>query len=134
MKEYERALAFVQESHASSDTSGVEQRLSNLNSELQTVSVVAKWSNTTNEKTPTEFDIVSRKLALESLEVNFFPLSVNVLAGAVDWSKLTTLTLLSCPLSDNLWLYLRRAYTPRPPQGNLANVQLKYALSLRRIR
>lgn len=52
------------------------------------------------------------KLGLENLELERVPLSVEVLQHAIDWSKLTSLTLLHCQTHESLWKALRREYSP----------------------
>lgn len=54
-----------------------------------------------------------KKLRLEVLELEKVPLSVQVLQKTVDWSVLTSLTLLNCELDEDLWKALRRTYAPR---------------------
>ncbi|KIX93418.1 uncharacterized protein Z520_10837 [Fonsecaea multimorphosa CBS 102226] len=54
----------------------------------------------------------ARKLQLETLELERVCLSIAVLSKAVDWSRLTTLTLLGCRNHDQLWKALRKRFTP----------------------
>lgn len=58
-------------------------------------------------------DSRSRRLRLETLELERIPLSVNVLQKTVDWPVLTTLTLFNCGDHERLWKALRRTYSPR---------------------
>jgi len=53
-----------------------------------------------------------RKLQLTTLEVERVYLSVAVLSRAIDWSRLTTLTLLDCRNHEQLWKALRKRFTP----------------------
>ncbi|KAH0843748.1 F-box domain protein [Fonsecaea pedrosoi] len=53
-----------------------------------------------------------RKLQLETLELERVYLSIAVLSKAIDWSRLTTLTLLGCRNHDQLWKALRKRFTP----------------------
>ena len=55
-----------------------------------------------------------RKLRLETLELERVPMSVHVLQKTIDWTILTSLTLLNCESDDELWKALRRTYTPKP--------------------
>ena len=55
-----------------------------------------------------------RKLRLEVLELERIPMCVSVLQKTVDWTVLTSLTLLNCDSDEELWKALRRTYTPRP--------------------
>ena len=134
VKEYERALEFTNETHSSMDTSTVNERLSKLNDGFQTVSIRAQPRPAGDTKPPSEFHIVNKKLVLDALMMSHFPLSIPTLSGALDWSRLTRLTVLSCPLSDNLWAMLRRVYTPKAPADGSCYVQLQYPLALRGIR
>ncbi|MCJ1248512.1 hypothetical protein MMC30_005730 [Trapelia coarctata] len=54
-----------------------------------------------------------KKLRLEVLELEKVPLSVQVLQKTIDWSVLTSLTLLNCESDEDLWKALRRTYAPR---------------------
>ncbi|KAL8805434.1 MAG: hypothetical protein Q9182_002000 [Xanthomendoza sp. 2 TL-2023] len=54
-----------------------------------------------------------RRLRLEVLELERVNLAVPVLQRAVDWSNVTTLTLLHCDSHEQLWKAFRRTYTPR---------------------
>ncbi|KAL8820008.1 MAG: hypothetical protein Q9223_001679 [Gallowayella weberi] len=54
-----------------------------------------------------------RRLRLEVLELERVNLAVPVLQKAVDWSIVTTLTLLHCDSHEQLWKAFRRTYTPR---------------------
>ena len=53
-------------------------------------------------------------LTLESLELERVPLSIPVLQKAIDWSRLTALTLLHCQNHEQLWKTLRRTFAPVP--------------------
>ena len=53
-----------------------------------------------------------RKLSLETLELERVYLSIAVLSKVVDWSRLTTLTLLGCRNHEQLWKALRKRFTP----------------------
>lgn len=55
-----------------------------------------------------------RRLTLETLELERILISVTVLQRTIDWSILTTLTLLHCGSHDMLWKALRRQFAPRP--------------------
>jgi hypothetical protein len=52
------------------------------------------------------------KLRLKTLELERVHLSMQVCSKAIDWTTLTTLTLLDCAQADNLWKVLRRQYMP----------------------
>lgn len=54
-----------------------------------------------------------RKLRLEVLEMERIVIDVKVLQESINWSILSTLTLLQCQLHEQLWKALRRVYTPR---------------------
>jgi hypothetical protein len=57
-------------------------------------------------------DRSSRKLRLETLELERVYLSISVLSKALDWSRLTSLTLLGCRNHEQLWKALRKQFTP----------------------
>ena len=56
--------------------------------------------------------IQHRRLQLDILELERVHISVNALSRSIDWSRLTTLTLLGCRGHDQLWKELRRKFTP----------------------
>lgn len=62
---------------------------------------------------------LSGKLALETLELERVPLSIPVLQNVIDWTKLTSLTLLQCPNNEHLWKSLRRLYSPTGSKSRL---------------
>lgn len=63
-------------------------------------------------------DIVPR-LNLETLELERVPLSVLAMQHALDWTRITTLTILRCEGHEKLWRALRREFTPSPtPQSS----------------
>lgn len=82
------------------------------------------------------------KLSLEVLELERVPLSVPTLLPALDWTRLTTLTLMRCDDHEHLWRALRRKYAPplaqkRPQQGERRRSSLTisdYSLSLKHLR
>jgi len=53
------------------------------------------------------------KLRLDILELEHVVLHLPVLENALDWTRLTSLTLLDCPNHEMLWRALRREYAPR---------------------
>ncbi|KAL1901848.1 hypothetical protein Sste5346_001551 [Sporothrix stenoceras] len=55
---------------------------------------------------------LDRKLRLTTLELERVPLSMQVLVRAIDWSTLTTLTILRCPQHDSLWRQLKKHFRP----------------------
>jgi len=57
---------------------------------------------------------LANMLHLESLELERVPLSVPVLQKAIDWTHLTSLTLLHCQNHEQLWKTLRRTFAPLP--------------------
>lgn len=59
-----------------------------------------------------------RKLRLEVLELEKVLLSVQVLQKTIDWSVLTSLTLLNCETDEELWKALRRTYAPRSDRAS----------------
>ncbi|KAK2032592.1 F-box domain-containing protein [Colletotrichum zoysiae] len=54
------------------------------------------------------------KLKLRTLELERVPLSIQVCCQAIDWTVLTTLTILECAQHEHLWKALRRQFTPTP--------------------
>ncbi|KAJ5414074.1 hypothetical protein N7509_000701 [Penicillium cosmopolitanum] len=62
------------------------------------------------------------QLHLELLELERIPLSISTLLPTIDWTRLTTLTLMRCDDHEHLWRALRRKYAPpATPPKRLAN-------------
>lgn len=62
----------------------------------------------------TRGDTMQKRLRLEILELERMSLHVPVLQKALDWSVITSLTILQCWEHEQLWKVLRRSYSPRP--------------------
>lgn len=74
------------------------------------------------------------KLELEKLALERVTLSIAVCSQAIDWSNMTSLTILSCQHHESLWKALRRQFQPTPldhdsPQGD----SIRYHLSLKHL-
>lgn len=54
-----------------------------------------------------------KKLRLEILELEKIPLCVPILQKTINWTVLTTLTLLNCDSDEEFWKALRRMHVPR---------------------
>ncbi|CAG8382721.1 unnamed protein product [Penicillium salamii] len=66
-----------------------------------------------NNRSPIPFaNTSSETLHLKVLELERVPLSVSTLLPAIDWTKLTTLTIMRCEDNEKLWRALRRKYAP----------------------
>ena len=61
-----------------------------------------------------EVEHLDNTLQLENLELERVPLSIPVLQRAIEWTRLTSLTLLHCQNHEQLWKTLRRSFAPRP--------------------
>ena len=59
-------------------------------------------------------DPLQKRLKLEILELERMSLHVPVLQKALNWSIITSLTILQCSEHEQLWKALRRSYSPRP--------------------
>ena len=55
----------------------------------------------------------ARRLSLETLEIEKVTLHVITLYKTIDWTKLTSLTLLNCGCTENLWTCLQDNFPPR---------------------
>ena len=80
-----------------------------------------------------------KTLRLQVLELERISLGIDVLKKTIDWTSLTSLTLLNCELDENLWKALRRVYSPRPnfsasSPSRTNPPPLEYNLNLKRIR
>ena len=65
----------------------------------------------TKEKPPL-CGVKSRRMQLDLLELERIYLSTKVFSRAIDWSRLTTLTLLGCRNHEQLWKELRKQFMP----------------------
>lgn len=99
---------------------------------------------TTVEKTPkgprkfsdaSSFSEVGSRstLQLDVLELENIHLSVSIISEVVDWTKLTTLTILRCETSDELWETLQQQFAP-PMAPFTVDSTHHYPLRLRSIR
>ena len=69
-----------------------------------------------------------RRLKLQELEMEYVHLTPQVLLKTIDWSIVTTLTLLHCRNHDQLWKAFRRAFSPSTAASKLpdsTNAQAK---------
>lgn len=75
------------------------------------------------------------RLRLKILELERVPLSVHVCKQALDWSLLSTLTLLDCAHSEALWKMLRKQFQPTAAHHSRrsAGSQLQYHLVMKSI-
>jgi hypothetical protein len=80
-------------------------------------------STPTRPRLPDHFARASdEKLNLEVLELERVPLSIPTLLPTLDWTRLSTLTLMRCEDHEGLWRALRRKYAPPPmPQKRPQN-------------
>lgn len=81
------------------------------------------------------------KLNLEVLELERVPLHVPSLLPTIEWTRLTTLTLMACTDHENLWRALRRKYAPPPVPANkhigerrASHEASEYSLNLKHLR
>ncbi|KAJ5369878.1 uncharacterized protein N7496_005970 [Penicillium cataractarum] len=81
------------------------------------------------------------KLNLEVLELERVPLHVPTLLPTIEWTRLTTLTLMACTEHENLWRALRRKYAPPPVPANKQKCDRRsshevteYSLNLKHLR
>jgi hypothetical protein len=98
--------------------------------------------NRTTRSPVSAFEADSDMLNLDVLELERVPLSVPTLLPAVDWTKLTTLTIMQCADHEKLWRALRRKYAPPPapvkrqdkPDRRLSESSVDFPLKLKHIR
>lgn len=80
-----------------------------------------------------------KRLQLEIFEMERIVMDVKVFQDTIDWSIISTLTLLQCGLHEQLWKALRKTYTPRPvssatsPSSHSISKRLSSQPSLRSI-
>lgn len=99
-----------------------------------------------------ERELLTGQLKLQTLELERVSISVIVLHRAIDWSILTSLTILDCKQHESLWRILRRQFLPKvSPSATLSmsslirdsiatntsrgisNVPMEYRLNLKKI-
>ena len=84
------------------------------------------------------------KLKLQTLELERVALSLHVCRYAIDWTVVTSLTILDCPQHEALWKMLKKQYQPAPASSawgisttskpaSSGNAPLQYQLQLKRI-
>ncbi|KAL7629276.1 hypothetical protein AAE478_000796 [Parahypoxylon ruwenzoriense] len=90
--------------------------------------------NQSNNGSYVERQRLDGKLQLETLELERVPLSLQVCTKAIDWSVLTSLTILDCMFLEHLWKALKRQFCPTPPaHGSPAGTATQYHLALKYI-
>lgn len=99
-------------------------------------------SKSGHHENPAEGVVISevatpKRLQLETMEMERIVIDVKIIQESIDWSTITSLTLLQCGRHEELWKALRVAYTPRSISftKQLLNPSLTadYKLSLKRI-
>lgn len=101
-----------------------------------------------------EHEYLDNTLKLENLELERIPLYIPVLQRAIDWTHLTSLTLLHCVNHELLWKTLRRTFAPTPqspiypsarrtpsstprkggrPSAVASDIEMEYRLRLKKI-
>ncbi|KAI0548997.1 hypothetical protein F4679DRAFT_548597 [Xylaria curta] len=74
------------------------------------------------------------KLKLETLALERVPLSIAVCSRAIDWSGMTSLTILDCQHHEALWKVLRQQFQPMlPALGSPKGTSTRYHLALKHI-
>lgn len=79
-------------------------------------SLSEQYENSRDEhstRRPQSAVLKSQKLRLEVLEMERIVIDVKIFQESINWSIISTLTLLQCGLHEQLWKALRKAYTPR---------------------
>ncbi|KAJ6188975.1 hypothetical protein N7519_003883 [Penicillium mononematosum] len=98
--------------------------------------------NRSTRPQPPSYKLEYEILYLKVLELERVPLSVPTLLPAVDWTGLTTLTIMRCEDHEKLWRALRRKYAPpampakRPQDAErrASASSVEYSLNLKHIR
>jgi hypothetical protein len=120
--------------------SSTEQPVTNVNKDNRLPQDMALPNRTTHSPA-SSFEADSDTLSLNVLELERVPLYVPTLLPAVDWTKLTTLTIMQCVDHEKLWRALRRKYAPPPVPAKrhdsnhrLSDNSLEFPLNLKHIR
>ena len=98
----------------------------------------SKEVDTSSDPPPVGRKRLEGKLKLSTLELERVALSMQVCSKALDWTGLTSLTLLDCPQSEALWKLLRRQFQPSTMTSTLGmstprHTPLQYQLNIKRI-
>ncbi|CAK7200513.1 hypothetical protein SEUCBS139899_003209 [Sporothrix eucalyptigena] len=101
------------------DTNGSADAAQEPASTLAADEVELATTNGTHEEVDDDEDSESqnrldKKLKLTTLELERVPLSMQVLVRAIDWTSVTTLTILGCPQHESLWRQLKKHFKPTP--------------------
>lgn len=95
-----------------------EQSLQSEQEELSPLHVAKRGQKVSFDDRPYSSDpflersLQHKRMQLEVLELERVHISVNALSRSIDWSRLTTLTLLTCRNHEQLWKDLRKEFTP----------------------
>ncbi|EAW11260.1 F-box domain protein [Aspergillus clavatus NRRL 1] len=90
----------------------------------------------TLSSSPTGSDLVSERqaLKLETLELERVYLSIPLILQVIDWTQLTTMTILRCDGHEKLWRALRRQFAPSTRHEKKDNIgSCEYSLRLKHI-
>lgn len=93
-------------------TNAIGQSGSSVNGVKSPSNSTARTHKTRSTAAGSAAELHRRRLKLEVLELERVFLSVPVLLKALDWCKLTSLTLLRCENHEKLWKALRHQYAP----------------------
>ena len=99
------------------------------NSPPSNTSIPGSCRSCTKPTTTASSPSKQRKLKLETFELERVPIYVSVLQKTIDWTVLTSLTLLNCESDEELWKALRRTYAPK---SNRASTSFSAHSTLRR--
>ncbi|OKP11804.1 hypothetical protein PENSUB_2670 [Penicillium subrubescens] len=113
----ERETEIQQETNHSSQG---DDKQSSLSSNKRDVPLIAGvLTSTPKTRTPYYGDQANNdKLKLQVFELERVPLHVATLLPTIEWTRLTTLTLMACADHESLWRALRRKYAPPPVPAN----------------
>lgn len=79
-------------------------------------------SDETLNRRPEHTTLCEHRLCLEVLEIERVPLTICVLLATIDWSVMSSLTLLRCGSHEQLWKALRTEYAPYPTSSTTLEV------------
>jgi hypothetical protein len=134
------AAASAPQGGVDSQPASAEQAATDLPRVKPSVSSKSSRSNKINSAGRKKLD---GKLKLDTLELERVALSMHVCRYAIDWTVLTSVTILDCAQHETLWKMLKKQYQPTPRSSGFGisattrpaspNAALEYHLKLKSI-
>lgn len=92
-------------------------KMQELTDSLASQSILDSSKRDCNAESSRKPSLSPLKLRLDVLELERVSLSIPVLSRSIEWTSLTSLTILGCRQHEQLWKELRKKFSPRPEFG-----------------